>query len=366
MKKIRTLATAALAAASVTAHADWTIGSGPAAGMGRAGIALPGDPVNRGRLNPGLYGLASGFRFRAPRLSFRIEGIGLGELNDVRGDVDQGGIDIDQLADIARRFGDSDFEVGAGADLGLFFSGFVIDFNGDAFATGVPNPDLQAWVASGSAGTPPTSSRLDAYGVGAYEVGVGYGRRLNTPGNLDLSIGFRAKFVRSYYTHQFVDGTQIANNQPGTPAPEMNGQDVLDETGFGLDLGVVASADKSQGLFLGATLENLVVPQTTFQATHPDAAPGLSTVRPYRRSFNLGLGFTGPRGVDLALDWVDVFGGAGTQELRAGAEWRLAPGIALRSGYESRNGLAIGLGLGGFNLALGGNSTGVLRYALRF
>ncbi len=354
-------------APAALASADWVIGSGPNAGMGRAGLALPGDTINQGRVNPAIYGLApSGFRFQFPRFSFRLDGVGIGDLEDVFGDSNNSGLDASKLSDIARQFGDEDIQFGAGVGLGLFFSGLAIDFSGDAIVSGLPNATLQNWVDAGAAGAVPVGSRLDAYGLGKGEVGFGYGKRFNTPGSADISVGVRAKIVRSYYSHRFADTNTIQNNLDGVLAPEMGGNDVLDESGFGLDLGFIASSSKTQGLFFGATVENLLEPKTSFQGTLPNGIPGTETVRPYQRTVNLGVGYLSPKNFHVAADLVDVFNGAGGKEFRAGAQWSVTRGFALRGGYESRAGFTFGVGLGGFNLALGGNSAGQLGYALRF
>jgi hypothetical protein len=360
----RTILLCGALALTTMSCADWTIGSGRASGMGRAGLALPGDYIYSGRLNPAMYGLApSAARFQFPRFSFRTQSISLSDLSDYFGDIDQGGLDANQLSTIARALGDEKFEFGAGGGLGFLANGFALDFNGDALVAGLPNADLRNWVSSGAQGNVPVNSRLDAYGLGGYQIGIGYGRRLNTPGNMDLSVGIRVKFVRSYYTHRFADANSIQNNTAGALAPEMNGNDILDESGVGLDLGFVSSASKDQGFFFGATIENLVEPRTTFNSTDPLLQN--SIIRPYKRTFNTGFGYVAPGSVVFAADFVDMFNGAGSQEFRAGAEL-MAGSIALRGGYESRSGFTLGVGLGGFNLAFGGNSSGLLSYALRF
>lgn len=355
------IATLSIAALS---SADWVIGSGRFNGMGRAGLALPGDYIYSGKLNPAMYGLApSNFRFLVPRFSFRLDGVGVSDLQDFFGDINGGGLDENELANIARKLGDENFEFGAGTGLGIFFNGFALDFEGDALVAGLPNQSLQTWVNSGSAGAVPVDARLDAYGLGGYQVGFGYGRRLNTAGEMDISIGARVKLVKSYYTHRFADSSSIQNNTAGALAPEMAGNDTLNEDGLGLDLGIVASASKDRGFFIGATFENLLVPKTTFNGTSPTLST--STIRPYPRTFNTGIGFVTPGKFVFAADFIDAFNGAGSQELRVGSEWILG-GLALRGGYESRSGFTIGAGLGGFNVAFGGNSNAALSYALRF
>lgn len=348
-------------------YADWVLGSGRSAGMGGAGLAVPYDIVHSGRLNPAIYGLAPGAaRFEAPRLSARLKNLGFGDLADFGSSVSNGGFNSADLSQFARQLGDENVQFGLGANLGGFAGGLAISAQGDALASTVPNADLQTWVQGGAAGAPPATAQLDAYGLGGYEIGVAYGRRFNTAGSMDLSVGVRAKVVRSYYSHYFVNGAQIQNNQAGSPASEMGGNATLRKDGFGLDLGVIASASKDQGFFFGAVVNNLIEPDTSFAGTFPDNVPGLNEVKPYARTVSFGTGYMAPSGFVVAVDLADAFNNAGSQELKAGMEWLLGRSIALRAGYSSRFGGSIGLGFGGFNLAYGGNSSGQLSYALRF
>ncbi|MBX3113295.1 MAG: conjugal transfer protein TraF [Fimbriimonadaceae bacterium] len=354
----------ALLATAPFVQADWVIGSGRSSGMGRAGLALPGDFVYSGRTNPAMYGLApADFRFLVPRFSFRFDGVGLGDLQDFRSSINQGGLDSGDMAELAKKFGDNNFQFGGGVGLGIFFQGLAIDFGGDALVAGLPNAELQSWVQGGSQGAVPMDAQLDAYGLGGYEFGIGYGRRLNTPGIMDISLGVRAKIVRSYYTHRYVDSAAIQSNSEGSLGSEMGGKNVLNESGLGLDLGMVASANKDRGYFLGATIENFLIPTTTFDATTPMLAN--SIVRPYARTVNFGFGYITPGKFVFAADFIDALNGGDRKELRVGSEY-LMGNLAFRGGYESRSGFTVGFGIGGFNMAFGGNSSGQFSYALRF
>ena len=349
------------------ASADWVLGSGRAAGMGNAGLAVPYDIVHSGRLNPAIYGLASGSaKFEAPRISTRLKNIGFGDLADFSGSISSGGFDSNDLSTFARRLGDENVQFGLGANLGIFAGGLAVSAQGDALASTVPNAALQTWVQGGAAGVPPGAAQLDAYGLGGYELGFAYGRRFNTAGNMDLSIGVRAKVVRSYYSHYSVNSTQIENGLAGSPAPEMGGSATLSKDGFGLDLGVIASASKNQGFFFGAVVNNLIEPDTSFAGTFPNSVPGLNEIKPHTRTVSLGTGYMSTNGFVIAVDLADAFNSAGSQELRAGMEWAMGKSMALRAGYSSRFGGSVGLGFGGFNIAYGGNSSGQLSYALRF
>ena len=226
----RLLLLCGIVAAASIAQADWVIGSGRYPGMGSAGLALPRDFLYSGRLNPGLYGLApTRFQFQVPRFSFRLSQVSLDDLRDFSGAVGDGGLSEDDIGELARKLGDDDFEFGVGTGLGFLTNGFALDINGDALVAGYPNDSLKAYVRSGSTGIVPIDARLDAYGLAGYEIGFGYGRRINNPGNIDFSIGARVKLVRGYYTHRIADATAIQGGGNGFLAPEMGGSDTLDE-----------------------------------------------------------------------------------------------------------------------------------------
>lgn len=367
MRTLRTLALLTAALSASICLADWTIGSGRHFGMARAGLALPYNWVESGRLNPAIYGLApGGFRFQMPGVSFRLQGLDFGEFQDFTGSINQGGLDEDEISLLARTLGDENVEFGAGIDLGLFLGGVMVDFGGEALAATVPNLSLQNWVDGGSAGNPPADARLDAYGLGGYEIGVAYGRQFQEPGQPSFSVGVRVKQVRNYYTHQYVDSTAIQNSGSATLASEMNGNDVLSESSIGLDLGAIISSSKTEGLFFGAVVDNLIEPKTAFQGTVPGGVPGTRTFTPYVRTFSLGAGFMTEENFMFAVDLFDVFNNTGFSELRAGLEYRLGGSLALRGGFGSRNGIALGIGLGGFNFAWSEENPGNLSYALRF
>lgn len=349
------------------AAADWMIGSGRASGMGRAGLAVPYDWLYSGRLNPAIYGLApSSTKFQIPGLRFRFDGIAFSDLQDFSSSIGNGGLDANKLSNLAQKFGDQNVEFGTGVQAGFYSSGLMLDFVGDGLASTRPNATLQNWVQNGSQGVAPAGSQLDGYGIAGYELGIAYGRRINNSGPTDLSFGARLKIVRSYYSHSFVDANSIQNNGASTLASEMNGKDVLTENGVGLDIGVVASSSKTQGFFFGATVDNLIRPNVAFDGTLPNGAPGNTVIKPYNTSLNFGAGYLTPSKVMLAADFYDVTNSARAQEFRAGAEYIVSKGFALRGGYASRTGLTFGVGLGEFNFAFSSGLPGQFAYTFRF
>ncbi|MCU0317519.1 MAG: conjugal transfer protein TraF [Fimbriimonadaceae bacterium] len=333
-------------------HADFQFGQGRAYGMANAGLAVPYDWIHSGRKNPAIYAFAPrGLRATFPNIGVRLQGVSFGDLNDVLGNANSGGLNRDDLANIARNFGGRPIDFGANGEFGLSFAGLIVDFRGEAIVTARPNDPLRQWVNSGGSGTIPISARMDGYGIGGYEIGFAYGTRLNTGDESGIAVGARAKFVRTYYTHQFIDGPGIAANGSATLAPEMNGNDTLSENGFGLDVGAIYSSSRQEGLFFGATIENLIKPDASFGATLPNGVPGVVGVRPYNRTFNVGAGFKTKENFIIAADWVDMFNGGDGAELRVGLEYMAGSGFALRAGYASNSGYTLGFGVFGINFA---------------
>ena len=229
-------------------QAQIVIGSGRASGMGRAGLAVPYDWNASGRLNPAIYGLLpSQFRFSVPGIAYRFQGLSFDDLRTYSGNINNGGLDPNQLSNLARDLGDENVEFGLGLSGSFFMSGFALDFSGEGLAATRPNASLQAWSGSGANGAPPADAQLDAYGVAGHETGFAYGRRIRLDGVPDASLGVRVKFVKSYYTHQFVDATAIANNSGSSLGSEMGGQQVLSRDSAGVDLGIILSSSKTDG-----------------------------------------------------------------------------------------------------------------------
>ncbi|MEZ5163086.1 MAG: hypothetical protein R2688_04920 [Fimbriimonadaceae bacterium] len=348
-------------------QAQIVIGSGRASGMGRAGLAVPYDWNSSGRLNPAIYGLLpSQFRFSVPGLAYRFQGLSFNDLRTYSGNINDGGLDPNQLSDLARNLGDENVEFGLGLSGSFFMSGFALDFSGEGLAATRPNASLQVWSGSGANGAPPADAQLDAYGVAGYETGFAYGRRIRMDGVPDASLGVRVKLVKSYYTHQFVDSNAIANNSGSTLGSEMGGNLVLSQDSAGVDLGLILSSSKTEGFFAGATIDNFITPETSFAATLPNNVVGTKIIRPYARMVNAGVGYLTPDRFMIAADVYDIFNGGGAKEFRSGFEYLMTDWFALRGGYASRSGFTMGVGLGDINLAYSTQYPGQFNYAFRF
>ena len=89
--------------------------------------------------------------------------------------------------------------------------------SGGAIVRTHPNASLQADVKSGAAiQNYNIGDALDGYGYGYYSIDFAYGHEIpysKNPTDPRLSAGLRLRAMRSYFSHQFVNGTQIINGE---------------------------------------------------------------------------------------------------------------------------------------------------------
>lgn len=362
---IRSLLLLAMVAACGVALADretdLAIGGGAArwAGMGGAGLALTDSPIERARLNPAVMAYQSrGFDFTIPSLGVTLDGLTYSELRDWFDEGDASGFDENDLGRFGRDFGDTDKRFGAHGDLGLSLRSFYIGVGAGASVETMPNPALQAWVRNGSqAGQLTGDERIDGYGFGAYAVQLGYGQFVPTGNESQrLALGGAVRFIRGYYSHHVADANDIdpINGDGGsTPAPEMNGDDTLNETGVAVDAALILASGPNFQSSFSAKLNNLVEPNIEFDTTLPDAGGVGPDYEPFRRSMDVGFAHRFERGLVFAADYIDVGNFVGASEIRLGLEQPLGKGFAVRAGYSNRTWLTAGLSFGGFHVAFG-------------
>lgn len=334
-----------------SAQADISIGGSAARGMGGAGLALTGRPAQQSFLNPAALAYVQGFRFGLGNVDLTSEGASFGTLYDQLQFFDKNPFDIAKTAEIMRRFARKDTTARLTADLGLMASGGSLSVGGVAEVRLVPNQALKDWAQSGQgAGSIPANARGDALGVVAVSLpDVAGGIKFPVPGG-DLAVGARVRILRVYYTHYFADGNALQNSNAALRAPELGGRNFLEKTATGVDFGLLWQSQETVIPFsVALVIENLVEPDTKFNGT--DVQGNALTVKPLRRAAHLGLASELSIGLTAALDFIDISNATGRNEVRLGVEQKLPGNIALRAGYASRDGMTIGGGIGGFNIA---------------
>lgn len=344
---------------------DFAIGGNRQAGMAGAGLALRGSLAGSRPNNPAMLAYQQRFRIADSNLSFRLNGAGLSDWREFFDRADQAVFDSDNLVDIARRFGDGQVDGGLELALGFTASGWFFGGFGQGAVTTRPNAQLQQWVNAGSnLAAPVAGMQLDGYGYGQTEFRLGYGRVVSADGG-DLSVGVMGRFVRGYYTHHRIDANGIVSGNAGaTLAPEMGGQDVLEDDGFGLDFGLAWFGGKEQGFSAAFVVKNLVTPNVRFGGTLPNSVPGLTTVDPNQRSVSLGFAYQTKENFAFAADMVGL--GTNNQEGRIGADWMLSRSLGVRTGYSSRDGFVAGANFGSLFLTYGGANSLRLGTFFRF
>lgn len=329
--------------------------------MGGAGLALPFDAVHTAKLNPAK--LAFGRKtltLSMPTVSIGTRNIKLSEVRDYLKDSDNG-TDGGSLTDLAKEFGDQNFDLGAWAEWGLTTSMWQLRGHGSVSAKVRPNSVLRDEVRNGnqvfSAG-----AQADGYAVGQTSVEIATAR----PVGSGAAIGIRVKSVRAYYSHFIADADDLNDVTDPEPAPELNGRDSVSRSGLAFDLGYLTPIGKDNRTYFGAVVNNVVQPSTSFDFQSPDngdAPARTRTVNTFRRSLDIGIGHLGASHTMAALDVADVSNANRTREFRLGFEKGLGR-FAVRAGYGSRRGLTFGVGFLGINLST--TSRGGASFATQF
>ena len=331
--------------------------------MAGAGLALPLDIAQNHRLNPAMLGYGSAkFSFQYPSFGYHLDGLSISDLQNKFGNIGQGGVDSNKLITVAQTLGDGQKTIGVDTTLGFEYGAFSLDGAGSANITTLPNSSLVSDTKSGSFTN--LNDQLDAYGLTDYEIGVSYGKLLQTTTG-HLSVGGTIKSATAYYSHQYVNGTAITTGSGSTTtAPEMNGANDVNQTGVGADLGVLYDAGKNSNVYYGLTVTNLIEPNVSFNRYVPITDPntGVTTevqgdsVKPFQRSINAGVGGVVNGKILLAGDMYDIGNHAGNSQMRFGAEYAFGKGLALRGGYNTETGFAVGFSVLGINFAYASNS----------
>jgi len=158
--------------------------------------------------------------------------------------------------------------------------------------------------------------------------------------------------MRVFYTHYFADQNDLSSGTAGRRAVELGAADYLDKRGTGIDVGIIWKPNKELPLTYALVVENLIEPNIEFAYTAPGTNTPQTTIKPLKRAIHAGVAMEDPLGITYVADWVDITNNLGKRELRFGAEKRLGGGLAVRAGYGSRNGWAIGGEIFGINLAV--------------
>ncbi|MHB8637647.1 MAG: hypothetical protein ACYC96_14360 [Fimbriimonadaceae bacterium] len=357
------------------AHADVQFLGSASTGMAGAGLALPMF-WNTESANPALFSYSpKAFFFQVPNVQLFTRNISLSDLQSNFGNVSNGGLNSRNLSTFARTFGDNDKQFGVAADIGIGFSGFVFGASGGAIVRTHPNASLQADVKSGTAiQNYNLADTLDGYGYGYYSLDFAYGHEIpysKNPTDPRLSGGLRVRAMRSYYSHQFVTGAAIVSGATtSTLAPEMAGNNTISSNGIGVDAGFHLAFGTNRNYYAAFQVRNLVTPKIGVAATLPQdqtrGVVGETTVNPFATMVDLGVGATPVKGLNIALDGIDLGNRGNSQEMRLGADYEFAKFFSVQAGYSSRNGWAAGAGIFGFTVAISHQIPISLSYAFRF
>ena len=345
------------------ALADGTLGGGAYYGMAGAGVAMPMG--GNGRLNPALYSFAKkGFGADSPMFGYRISGVNFQQLQDNLKSVSNGGLDSNNLSTLAKQFGSREVQLGGLAGLQfnvgpLYFSG-----GGEVFAKLVPNAALQADVKAGG-GTYGAGDQLDGYGMGYYSLDASMANTVKVD-TFSVNIGGRAKIVKGYYSHQFVDGATITSGGSSTLGTEMGGQQTLNKSGVGFDLGAQTAIDSDKKNYVGFVAENIIKPKVSFDGTLPVDIAGATAINPFSTKYTVGYAGEIADKVWFAADYYDMTKATSFSETRLGISTSILPGIGLQIGQGSKRGTSFGVQFLGINLSFQANAPMTAQTGFKF
>lgn len=363
---------AALGAAARGQGNDVRFGGARTFGLAGAGIALPLDVYETHRLNPALLGFAGRkFRVGMPYVGYHTDRISVGQVNDLIGDLDKGGIEDEAAVRLARKYGSDTKEFGLNAGGGVSGYNFALSARVEALVRSVPNASLRAFLATGDDDyhNVPIDSRLDAYGLGYVESAASYGHEVSLgKGKGDrLSLGATVRGVTAFYAHKVADAQAIGNDGDVRNGTEISSDDdVIQRGAIGLDFGGVASLHSVPDAYFGFSVQNALEPDITFVRTMPNTDfPLRKDLRPFRREIGIGAAYVKKHYI-VALDAVDLGNHAGGSGLRLGAEYSFTKLFAIRAGYDSHSKFVAGVCIGGINAAIAADGTTSIVSSLRF
>ncbi|GIV17246.1 MAG: hypothetical protein KatS3mg022_2681 [Armatimonadota bacterium] len=329
----------------------------PSRGMAGAGIALMRNPAQQMYLNPAAVAYVRGVQFGLSNLNMDTEGATLRQISDTVTIGQKGVVDLADAARIVRTFGEKEkVQAVLNADFGLVFNGIAVTAGAVGDFRLYPNAQLQRWARGESNDL--TGAQGDIYGMVSFSLpDVTVGTRLSAgDSESEIAIGARVRFLRVFYTHYFADQNDLSSGNAGSRAVELGTADYLDKRGTAVDVGIIWKPNRELPLSYALVVENFIEPNIEFPFTAPNTLqmPGAlqSTVKPIKRAVHMGVAMEGALGITYVADWVDITNNTGKRELRFGAEKKLTGGLAIRAGYGTKNGWAIGGAIFGINIAV--------------
>ena len=363
------LTTILMASLAPTAHAQFgnlTIGNDARSlAMGGAGIATGGA----NRANPASLAFTKNTRIYFPTVGLRAEGA----LNEVTklDNVSKfiGGSEQDKkdaATDMARKFATRDSLFGFNTGFGVRVGPLEVQANGVAQGKFAPNQKLRDWANSNppAGQNAPSGSGADLSAAALYTLpSVGFGLQLparqlligGKPKALSIGVGARLKYVNSVYSH-YVATTNGSGTFTSARSSELGGKDFLEKKGLAADLGAMGNWEQDGALLSGGVvLTNIIKPSMNFLDVNG------KTFNPIVQTISAGASFH-KGSLTFAGDIVNL---TNSPSIRVGGEQKLGP-IALRAGFTTRGGVTYGLGIFGFDIALGKGQPLEVVQTLRF
>jgi hypothetical protein len=344
------------------------IGGARLTGLAGAGLALPYDS---GAVvhNPAIFARKRhAARLRGPNLDYYTRGLSFGAFQDIYGSLEDGALETENFGTLARRFAENRKEIGVSGSIGATLGGLYIGYRAEGSASTIPNQELEDW--ADQSGDPATLSTtyagagLEGFGYAFESVEFGYGVPVQQPSGT-WNVGAKVKNVRAFYTHVIANAATIQSGGEGAPGPEMGGDDVLQGTGVGADLGFQYTPQTTKNFHFGGVIENIVRPSVGFDQAAPETGD-LKHFNPFNTALSLGVAYVPDEKFMAAADYIDITNSANRSGLRVGAEYRFRKHLAVSAGVNTRDTWIIGADIGGVFVTFSGRNKLWLGQGLKF
>ena len=341
-------------------QADVTMGANARdVAMGGAGLAS-GDAQGAAN-NPALLA-ESDTMFGILWPSVDVGTSGLAGWSDALSLISKAKIDTAEAFDLMQEFGSSQTALDVTANAGVALPRADLVGSVAVHTEITPNDEFAGWVDSGMTGDIPEDARADVYAGGLANLpSLGFGFYLPQPKSIPgtTALGFRVKWTQAYYSHYVYDDA----DPEGRLADEMGTKESLKTSSPSADMGMMFTPKGNNNVRLALVVNNLIEPKAITFATPSERFGSKKQLAP--RTLSLGTAWV-DEDITLAADLVDLTSNSEGRQLRLGVEWRSPTGIALRGGYNTKNGLTAGIGFGSLGLAYSADTPVMLSSSVSF
>lgn len=333
------------------------------AGMGGVGIAIKNRPPQI-KGNPALFSYGKKeFQMSIPSGNVTRSGLGVNEIQSWFPSSFVSDTFNSKISQAQKQLEAKASEAGD-AKMSIAYGRWHVGVDNFATQHTEANQTLLTWTNSDKSFPPPFNGSVHTIAQGEFRGEVSYAFPVNKHHQDTLQVGIRAHATKSYFSHRYLDVKTVLTGKGNTYAPEMNGNNFLEKTGYGLDAGVYYEPKNRNVIGLGLVIENIIAPNVRFQSSDPNGNP--ITINNKSLTASFGVAYSPSQSLLLACDVNDITNTMKSREIRIGGEWMINPEFAIRAGYASQHGCTFGLSFQDMHFAITEKSRLIFSATTRF